>query len=160
MSLLTAPDPRLLGGLAALALAGTLVGCSSVAATVTEEVDAALADTELDEVGARFGAMTEIAGDPTGTTVVEAAGPGTVWALTRRDDVRRADPADCSLDGAPMQRAPEALNVPEPQRLRAEGRSQTLFAFAAAPVDGAGSATVSCDLGDAPALLLLFEPAG
>lgn len=90
--------------------------------------------------------------------MVESAGAATVWALTRRDDVPQVDPADCSLDGVPMERAPEALNVPEPRGLHGESRPQTLFAFAAAAVDEAGSFTMTCDLGKTPVLLLLLEP--
>lgn len=153
------PVPPLLGGLAVLALAGALAACSWTPATSADDEDAADADAELAEVEARFAAMTEVPGNPAGATVVEAPGPGTVWALTRRDDVREVEPADCSLHGAPMEPAPEALNVPEPRSLGAEGRPQTLFAFASATVDEAGSFTVTCDLGDVPALLLLFEPA-
>jgi len=158
---LVVPRHHLFGGVAAVSLASVLAACVPIPATTVgdaEDPDDTGADVELAEVEARFAAMTQIAGDPAGVTVAESAGAATVWALTRRDDVRRVDPADCSLDGVPMEQAPEALNVPEPRGLEAAGRPQTLFAFASAAVEEAGSFTVACDLRDAPALLLLVEP--
>ncbi|MBN0038587.1 hypothetical protein JN535_00165 [Cellulosimicrobium cellulans] len=153
-----APRRKLFGGLVAVSLACVLAACSPIPVSGVDDADDTGADVELAEVEARFAAMTEVPGDPAGATVVESAGAATVWALTRRDDVRRVDPVDCSLDGVPMERAAEALNVPEPRGLEAAGRPQTLFAFASAAVDQAGSFTVACDLGGAPVLLLLLEP--
>lgn len=145
------------GCLAALSLITALAGCATITGTVTEEINSAVEDSDVREVLDRFDSMTEIVGDANGDTLIETSQPGTVWALTRRDDARKAHHTACSLDGMPMNEPDEGLNIPEPPDLGADGQSQTLFAFAASEVDVPGSYAVACDL-DAPVLLFLFEP--
>ncbi|SJM60683.1 hypothetical protein [Gulosibacter sp. 10] len=137
---------------ACAALAAGLAGCAQGEAEAED-------DASLGDVVERFDSMTSIPGEPQGDTVVEAQQAGTLWLLTRRDEVGAASPADCSIDGAGLDDPSEDLNTPEPDDLGAPGDPQTMFAFAEAPIDEAGEVILSCDL-EVDALLLLFEPEG
>lgn len=142
---------------AAASLVTVLAGRSSIGNFLTDEVNAALDDPEVNEELTRFNSMIDIAGDPNRPTQIDVSEAGTLWALSRHDEAQKLTSDACMIDGERMDKSSEGLNAPELNSLGAEESSQTPFAFAEQTITESGSYTAPRGL-NAQALPFLFEP--
>ncbi|WEV66736.1 hypothetical protein OZX72_05545 [Bifidobacterium sp. ESL0769] len=130
----------IVGIVAALLCVGSLAGCGAKSS-----------EPSVSDVADRFSAMEKYDVKPNGDeTTVTVSKSGTLYVLAYRDNLKKAKPESCTIDGNPMKASSEDLNYPD-------SKGKNLFAFAQAKVRQSGDHKLSCNQSGTANLKALFE---
>ena len=140
------------------------LACGSVALSACAGNDGGSAE----DVANRFAKMHVHEAPIHGSVRVSVPKSGKMWVVVGREDLKAVAPQKCSIDGDPMGKVSEDIDMPasmaaEKAAVPGGGQSGatldgTLFAFAQADVDGPREAVVYCEIDDAEGAYVVYEP--